>query len=193
MTTGTRRQLRQTDVKRLNRTWRRGTEKRLALILESVTGPFNVGSIFRTAAAFGAERMWLAGNTTPPTNPKVQKTALGTDRLVPWEEAVPPVDAIREAREAGYTVIAVELTGDAVPLHRARLDRDVCLVLGSEDHGCSPAVLQAVDEVIYIPQVGRVGSFNVGVAAAIVLSETRRQEWAAAGLAPAAEARDDRG
>ncbi|MEO3812542.1 RNA methyltransferase [Sphaerisporangium sp. B11E5] len=181
MTTPARRQLRQTDVKRLNRTWRRGTEKRLSVILESVTGPFNVGSIFRTAAAFGAERMWLAGNSTPPTNPKVQKTALGTDRLVPWEEAVPALDAVREAKQDGYTVIAVELTGDAVPLHQARLDRDVCLVLGSEDHGCSPAVLQAADEVIYIPQVGRVGSFNVGVAAAIVLAETRRQEWAAAG------------
>ena len=50
MTTGTRRQMRPTDVKRLNRTWRRGTENRLSLILESVTGPFNVGSIFRTAA-----------------------------------------------------------------------------------------------------------------------------------------------
>lgn len=185
MTTPARRQLRQTDVKRLNRTWRRGTQGRLSVILESVTGPFNVGSIFRTAAAFGAERMWLAGNTTPPTNPKVQKTALGTDRLVPWEEAVPAVDAIREARQDGYTVIAVELTADAVPLHKARLDRDVCLVLGSEDHGCSPAVLQAADEVIYIPQVGRVGSFNVGVAAAIVLSETRRQEWAAGGQATA--------
>ncbi|WP_214415792.1 RNA methyltransferase [Sphaerisporangium fuscum] len=179
MSTGTRRQLRPTDVKRLNRTWRRGTENRLSLILESVTGPFNVGSIFRTAAAFGADQLWLAGNTTPPTNPKVGKTALGTDRLVTWHEGMPPAEAVRAAKEDGYTVIAVELTGDAVPLHRARLDRDVCLVLGSEDHGCSPAVLEAVDEVVYIPQVGRVGSFNVGIAGAIVLAEARRQEWAA--------------
>ncbi|WP_248963283.1 RNA methyltransferase [Sphaerisporangium perillae] len=187
MSTGTRRQLRPTDVKRLNRTWRRGTEKRLSLILESVTGPFNVGSIFRTAAAFGADELWLAGNTTPPTNPKAQKTALGTDRLVPWHEPVPAVEAVRAAKEGGYTVIAVELTGDAVPLPQARLDRDVCLVLGSEDHGCSPALLEAVDEVLYIPQVGRVGSFNVGVAAAIVLAEVRRQEWAS-GTVPAGAA-----
>ncbi|MFC4591547.1 TrmH family RNA methyltransferase [Sphaerisporangium corydalis] len=181
MTQGTRTQLRQTDVKRLNRTWRRGTENRLSLILESVTGPFNIGSLFRTAAAFGADQIWLAGNATPPTNPKAQKTALGTDRLVTWHEPVLPADAVRAAKEDGYTVIAVELTGDAVPLHRAGLDRDVCLVLGNEDHGCSPALLEAVDEVIYIPQVGRVGSFNVGVAGAIVLAEARRQEWAAAG------------
>ena len=173
-----RRQLRPTDVKRLNRAWRRATEGRLALILESVTSPFNVGSIFRSAAAFGAERIWLAGNTTPPVNPKVQKTALGTDRLVEWTEPVTPVEAVRSAHEEGFTVVAVELTGDAVPLPRATLTGDVCLVVGSEDHGCSPALLEAADRVCYIPQTGRVGSFNVAVAAAIVLAEARRQEWA---------------
>ncbi|WP_259402832.1 TrmH family RNA methyltransferase [Microbispora sp. H10670] len=180
-TTNPRRQLKPTDVKRLNRTWRRNTEGRLALILESVTGPFNIGSIFRTAAAFGVETIWLAGNATPPTNPKAQKTALGTDRLVEWHEPVPVTDAVRAARQEGYRVVAVELTGDAAPLHEAALDGDVCLVLGSEDHGCSPACLEAADAVAYIPQVGRVGSVNVAVAAAIAMAEARRREWASLG------------
>ena len=57
------RQLRPTDVKRLNREWRRRTEGRLALLLDSVGQPFNVGSIIRTAAAFGVESVWLCGNT----------------------------------------------------------------------------------------------------------------------------------
>lgn len=174
-----RRQLRQTDVKRLNRAWRHSTHNRLAMIVESVTSPFNVGSIFRTAAAFGVERIWLAGNAAPPTTPKAQKTALGTDRLVPWQDPVPGAEAVRAAKDDGFTVIAVELTGDAVPLHEAPLDGDVCLVVGSEDHGCSPALLQAVDSVCYIPQVGRVGSINVAIAAAIALAEARRREWAA--------------
>ncbi|NUW41826.1 TrmH family RNA methyltransferase [Nonomuraea rhodomycinica] len=172
-----RRQLRPTDVKRLNRAWRRQTGNRLSLILESVTGPFNVGSIFRTAAAFGADQIWLAGNATPPTNPKAGKTALGTERLVTWHEAMPAGDAVKAARDDGYTVLAIELTAGAAPLHRADLDRDVCLVVGSEDHGCSPALLDAVDGACYIPQVGRVGSVNVAVAAAIALAEARRQEW----------------
>jgi tRNA (guanosine-2'-O-)-methyltransferase len=172
-----RKQLRPTDVKRLNRTWRRQTGNRLSLILESVTGPFNVGSIFRTAAAFGADQIWLAGNATPPTNPKAGKTALGTDRLVTWHDPVPATEAVKAARADGYAVLAIELTAEALPLHRAHLDRDVCLVVGSEDHGCSPALLDAVDGACYIPQVGRVGSVNVAVAAAIAMSEARRQEW----------------
>ncbi|MBB6348288.1 TrmH family RNA methyltransferase [Nonomuraea muscovyensis] len=172
-----RRQLRPTDVKRLNRTWRRQTGNRLSLILESVTSPFNVGSIFRSAAAFGVDQIWLAGNATPPTNPKAGKTALGTDRLVTWHDPMPVTEAVKAARDDGYTVLAIELTAEAVPLHRADLGRDVCLVVGSEDHGCSPALLDAVDGACYIPQVGRVGSVNVAVAAAIALAEARRQEW----------------
>jgi tRNA (guanosine-2'-O-)-methyltransferase len=178
---GERRQLRPTDVKRLNRTWRRRTESRLGLLIESVTQPFNVGSIVRTAAAFGVERLWLAGNAAPPTHQGARKTALGTERLVPWEHAGTPAASAQAARAAGFRLVAIELTGDAVPLHEAALDGDVCLAVGGEDHGCSPALLAAVDAVAYIPQVGRVGSLNVAVAAAVALAEARRREWAAAG------------
>lgn len=173
-----RRQLRPTDVKRLNRTWRRNTKGRIDLLLESVTQPFNVGSIVRTSAAFGVRRLWLAGNTTPPTHPNARKVALGTERLIEWERAGPAADAIRDVRAAGLPVVAIELTADAVPLHEAPLDGDVCLAVGGEDHGCSPALLAAADAVAYIPQVGRVGSLNVAVAAAIALAEARRRQWA---------------
>jgi tRNA (guanosine-2'-O-)-methyltransferase len=174
-----RRQLRPTDVKRLNRTWRRRTEARLGLLIESVTQPFNVGSIVRTAAAFGVERLWLAGNATPPTHHNARKTALGTERLIAWEHAGTAAEAARAARDAGFRVVAIELTADAVPLHEAAVGGDVCLAVGGEDHGCSPALLAAADGVAYIPQIGRVGSLNVAVAAAVALAEARRREWAA--------------
>jgi tRNA (guanosine-2'-O-)-methyltransferase len=175
-----RRQLRPTDVKRLNRTWRRRTETRLGLLVEAVTQPFNVGSIVRTAAAFGVERLWLAGNATPPTHHNARKTALGTERLIAWEHAGTAAEAARAVHDAGYRIIAIELTADALPLHEAALDGDVCLAVGGEDHGCSPALLAAADGAAYIPQVGRVGSLNVAVAAAVALAEARRREWAGA-------------
>ena len=171
------RQLRPTDVKRLNREWRRRTEGRLALLLDSVSQPFNVGSIIRTAAAFGVERIWLCGDTAPPEHPQARRTALGTGRLVTFEREPGAAPAASAAASAGLTVIAIELAQDAVPLHEAPLGGDVCLAVGHEDRGCSPALLAAADAIAYIPQLGRVGSLNVAAAVAIALAETRRREW----------------
>jgi tRNA (guanosine-2'-O-)-methyltransferase len=171
------RQLRPTEVKRLNRAWRRGTQARVALLLDSVTQPFNVGSIVRSAAAFGVDHVWLSGNTTPLDHPSVRKTALGTERFLSWEREPLPAEAARTASAAGLRVVAIELAEGALPLFDAPLDGDVCLAIGNEDHGCSPALLAACDAAAYIPQVGRVGSLNVAVAAAIALADTRRREW----------------
>jgi tRNA (guanosine-2'-O-)-methyltransferase len=172
------RQLRPTDVKRLNREWRRASQARLAVLLDSVTQPFNVGSIVRSAAAVGAEHLWLCGSTAPLSHPGVAKTALGTQRLVQATIESSPVAAAKAAAAAGLRVVAIELASGAVPLHEAPLEGDVCLVLGNEDHGCSAALLAAADAVAYIPQPGRVGSLNVAVAAAIAMAEARRRAWA---------------
>jgi tRNA (guanosine-2'-O-)-methyltransferase len=171
------RQLRPTDVKRLNRQWRRNTTARLALLLDSVTQPFNVGSIIRSAAAFGVEQVWLAGNSAAPSHASARKTSLGTERLVRFEEEPSAAAAAKAAAAAGYRVVVIELAAGAVPLHEAPLDGDICLAFGNEDHGCSPALLAVADAVAYIPQVGRVGSLNVAVAAAVALAEARRREW----------------
>lgn len=174
-------QLRPTDVKRLNRQWRRRTEGRLALLVESVTQPFNLGSILRTAAAFGVDQLWLTGNSADPGDPKVGKTALGTAAKVEHTRMASTADALAAARADGYRVVAVELASGALPLHAAPLDSDVCLAVGAEDHGCSPALLAGADAVTYVPQIGRVGSLNVAVATAIALAEARRREWAGIG------------
>jgi tRNA (guanosine-2'-O-)-methyltransferase len=172
-----RRPLGPTDVKRLNRSWRQLARARVGLLLDSVSQPFNVGSIIRTAAAFGVERIWLCGDTPPPEHPQARKTALGTGRLVTFERAPSGAAAAAAASADGLRVIAIELAQDAVPLYEAPLGGDVCLALGHEDRGCSAALLAAADEVAYIPQLGRVGSLNVAAAAAIALAEARRQGW----------------
>ncbi|MGD0686010.1 MAG: TrmH family RNA methyltransferase [Streptosporangiaceae bacterium] len=172
-----RRPLGGTEVKRLNRSWRRLTSARLALLLDSVGQPFNVGSIIRTAAAFGVADLWLCGDCASPDHPAARKTALGTERLISWQREPAAAKAAAAASGTGLRVIAIELTDGAVPLHEADLSGDVCLALGNEDRGCSAALLAAADLVAYIPQTGRVGSLNVAAAAAIALAETRRREW----------------
>ncbi len=172
------RQLGPTEVKRLNRSWRRATEARLCLLLESVSQPFNLGSIIRTAAAFGVEHIWLCGEVADPMHPSARKTALGTGRYLSFGRAGSPEQAAAEARAAGLRLVAIEQASSAVPLHQADLQGNVCLAFGHEDRGCSAGLLAAADQVAYIPLLGRVGSLNVAAAAAIALAEARRREWA---------------
>lgn len=169
-----------TDLKRLHRDWRRRTTGRLALVLDGVMTPVNVGSIVRLAAAYGVETLWLAGATAPVSHPGARKTALGTDRFVDVIGDLTAAEALAAARAAGYHIVGVELAEAAVPMHEAPLAGDICLVVGHEDHGLSAAALAGCDIVTYLPLVGKVGSLNVATAAGIALYEIRRREWSAA-------------
>jgi tRNA (guanosine-2'-O-)-methyltransferase len=170
-------QLDGTGMKRLHRDWRRRTEGRLGVVLDNVEGPFNVGAVIRTAAALRADDVWLAGRTPAPTEAKVQKTALGTDRYLTCHRAETATDAIAAARAAGYRVVAIELADGATALHELPLGDATCVVVGHEDRGLPAATLDACDAVAFLPQLGRVGSLNVATAASIACYEVRRQHW----------------
>lgn len=166
-----------TDLKRLHRRWRRATTGRLALVLDGVQNPFNLGSISRLAAAFGVEQVWISG-TLELGNAKVQKTAMGTDRLLTWHPTDTVTQALDGAKQAGYRTVGIELTDAARPLFDVDLGGDIALVVGHEERGLSAAALRACDAVGYVPLVGRVGSLNVAMATAAAIYEVRRQEWA---------------
>jgi len=168
-----------TALKRLHRDWRRRTPERLALVLDGVQNPFNVGAILRTAAAYRVDDLWLAGHTAHPADAKVRKTALGSDRFVPWHLVERGVDAVAAAHGSGYRVVAVELADAARPLHEIDLGGEICLVLGHEDRGVGSDVMAASDAVGYLPQLGRIGSLNVATAAALAIYEVRRRSWTA--------------
>jgi len=172
-------QLRSTDLKRLHRDWRRRTDGRLAIILDGVQSPFNVGAIVRTAAAMRVEVLYVAGGSTGPAHPQARRLSMGTERYLEVVETGTARQAVEAARARGFLVLGLELTDTAVALHQLNPAPDVCLVVGNEDHGLGRETLAAVDATAYIPQLGKVGSFNVATAAAIALYELRRQEWAA--------------
>jgi tRNA (guanosine-2'-O-)-methyltransferase len=175
------RELSPTELKRLHREWRRRTDGRLSLVLDGVQGPFNVGSIIRTAAAYRLDTLWVTANATGPDHPKVGKTALGTERFFTTVDVPTAVEAIEEARAGGYRVVGLELAEGATPLHELDLGPDLCLVVGNEDHGISKAGLAACDAVGFLPQLGKVGSLNVATATSIAIYEWARQRWTAGG------------
>jgi len=173
------RNLGSTELKRLHRDWRRRTEGRLALLLDGVQTPYNVGSILRTAAALHVDHLWLSGPTAAPTDNKTQKTALGSQRFVTWTVIEDPTEACVAVRADGYRLVGVELADTAEPLHELDLTGDVCLAVGHEDRGLTAACLDACDAIGYLPLLGRVGSLNVAQATSMALYEARRQSWTA--------------
>lgn len=141
------------------------------LVLDDVRSRHNVGSIFRTADAFGAEGIVLCGFTPHPPHREIEKTALGATSSVPWTTAATALEAVRQLRADGYRVWAVEQTANAIPFDRptrARLER-VALVFGNELYGVSEPVIAACDACLVIPQSGSKHSLNVSVCAGVVL------------------------
>jgi len=173
------RNLSSTELKRLHRTWRHETDGRLALLLDGVQTPYNVGSILRTAAALRVDHLWLVGPTASPTDAKTQKTALGSQKFLTWTITPAVEDACEGIRDAGYRLVGVELADQAEPLHALDLRHDICLALGHEDRGLSQACLDACDAIGFVPLLGKIGSLNVATAASLAMYEVRRQAWTA--------------
>jgi tRNA (guanosine-2'-O-)-methyltransferase len=170
-------QLGPTDLKRLHRDWNRRASNRLSLLLDGLQSPFNIGAIVRSAAAYRVDHIYLASGSVSPANPKAGKVSMGTERYLSWSVFEGSEQAVDAARDDGYAVVGLELADDAIPLHQLRPGPDVCLVVGHEDRGLSPAALAACDVVAFLPQMGRVGSLNVATAVAIAIYELRRQAW----------------
>jgi tRNA G18 (ribose-2'-O)-methylase SpoU len=88
----------------------------IVLVLDNVRSAHNVGSAFRTADAFGVDKVYLGGICPVPPSPELHKVALGAEESVPSEHVDDVVDLGRRLQAAGYTVIAVEQTEHSVKL-----------------------------------------------------------------------------
>ena len=160
-------QLRGTDLKRFLRK-QPPARRQLAIILQSVEYPVNVGSIFRIADACHAQHLILTGITPTPPNPTITKVGRGKEYRVPWRYIERPEDAILELRAEGYHICALEIT-DAARLYYANpFPERVCLVVGHEDHGVTKSTLALCDGATFVPMFGKGRSLNVLVSLAIV-------------------------
>ncbi|WP_413581400.1 RNA methyltransferase [Bdellovibrio sp. HCB288] len=147
----------------------------LVFVLDNIRSAFNVGSIFRTAECLGAERICLCGYTPNPTQWKVEKTAMGTQEYMTWEEHPRLMECLEMLKENGYRLVALETAASASDLYENFEAEPTAFILGNERFGLDPTVLQLIDEVRVIPLRGRKNSLNVGVTAAVAGFEWMRQ------------------
>ncbi len=149
----------------------------VAIVLDNVRSAQNVGSFFRTADAFGIERIELCGICSTPPNRELHKTALGAEQSVAWHYHPTTIECINALKAEGYHIVAVEQVEGSVLLDRFSAERGMkyALVFGNEVDGVDQAVVDLVDSAIEIPQVGIKHSLNVSVSAGILMWELFRQ------------------
>ena len=96
--------------------YRSRPESGIVVVLDNVRSAYNVGSVFRSADAFGADRLVLCGICATPPSAEIHKTALGAELSVPWEHRDSTPDAVEALRSEGYTIVSVEQTEHSVKL-----------------------------------------------------------------------------
>ncbi|MDP3985248.1 MAG: TrmH family RNA methyltransferase, partial [bacterium] len=127
----------------------------IILICEDIRSLQNVGSLFRSADAFGVSQIFLCGLTGRPPRPEISKTALGADAWVPWEYRAAAWEVVRELRARGVLTLALEKTPASKPIREQDMRFPVAIVAGNEVRGVSKQVLEAVDAVAHIPMIGK--------------------------------------
>ena len=80
----------------------------LIAILHNIRSLHNVGSMFRTADGAGVSKLYVTGYTGRPPRKEITKTALGAEKIVPWEYVKRPLDVIRLLKKQGFTIVALE-------------------------------------------------------------------------------------
>jgi len=148
----------------------------IIIILDDVRSMHNVGATFRTADAFSVRSIFLCGFTPQPPHRDIHKTALGATETVHWQYFSSTVDAVQQAIDQGFTVVAVEQTTNSISLTDLNWtwDKPIALVFGNEVNGVADDVLKMVSQVIEIPQWGSKHSLNISVSVGVVLWEIAR-------------------
>ena len=143
----------------------------VVVVLDNVRSMHNIGSIFRTSDGFSIESIALCGITAQPPHREIEKTALGATQSVDWNYFETTLDAVRSLRKDGYEILAVEQASNSTMLHTfsPALDKKYALILGNEVNGVDEEVMKEIDKCIEIPQFGTKHSFNITIAAGIVL------------------------
>jgi len=156
----------------------------IAVVLDNVRSAHNVGSAFRSADAFKADKVVLCGICAVPPSAEIHKTALGAEDSVPWEHFDRTADAVEALRAEGYTLVSVEQTVNSVSLESFRPEpgKRYAIVFGNEVEGVGQDVVDASDLSLEIPQWGTKHSLNVSVTVGIVLWHLRSQLTIAPGL-----------
>ncbi len=146
----------------------------ISILVENVRSVHNVGSMFRSTAGFGAEKIYLTGYTAHPPREDLHKTALGAENAVPWEYIKNPIKAAETLIKKGIKLALVEQTNSSKTIYDMSWEFPICFIVGNEISGVSEELSRLADVHVELPMRGIKQSLNVSVAVGVVGYEFAR-------------------
>ncbi len=146
----------------------------LVLVLCGITDPHNLGAILRSADQFRVDLVVLPERRSARDSEIIARTSAGAAAYVPLIVVPNLVRSLAVLKDAGFWIYGADVAGE--PVDRTTLSGRTALVLGSEGSGLPRLATEQCDALVRIPAEGHLDSFNVSVAAGILLYEVRRQQ-----------------
>ncbi|EEP72024.1 RNA methyltransferase trmH [Micromonospora sp. ATCC 39149] len=152
----------------------------LLVALDGVTDPRNLGAVIRSAAAFGAQGVFVPERRAAGITATAWRTSAGAAARVPVAQVTNLTRSLKACQDAGFMVVGLDADGDTDLYDLEAAVGPLVVVVGSEGRGLSRLVGETCDLTVSIPMVSEVESLNASVAAAVTLAEVARRRAAEA-------------
>lgn len=150
------------------------TDKLTKIIVSSVRDPGNIGTIMRSALAFGIGEVIFSSDCADLFSPKTVRAAMGALFKQQFSISDGILPLISALKADGYTLCAAALSDRAEELTDIEINEKTCFVIGNEGHGLSDEVINACDRQVIIPIAAESESLNAAVAASVLMWEIKR-------------------
>ena len=145
------------------------------VLLDNITSSENVGSIARSAVALGVNSYVVAKSGPHPFGRRALRVSMGYTSRLKTHLYTDIKETLKALKKQGYKLFSAEITQNSTPLSQVKAPEKWVLVMGHEGKGISQEVLDLCDQVIHIEMEENVKSFNVAVAASIIMYQLRNQ------------------
>ena len=148
------------------------------ILVDNVWDPHNVAAVFRTADGFGISKinLYYTYNKFPDFERVGKKSSSSANKWVEFERVSDLKRFVSEKKSQGFRFVGADVCENAGKLTEFVFPDKVIIVLGSEKDGMSKEIREICDEFVFIPMTGMVESYNISVAAGILLYELFRQK-----------------
>ncbi len=147
----------------------------LLIILDEITDPHNFGAIIRSAVCLGADGIIIPRHNSAEVNHTVIKTSSGAVNYIPIAMETNLNNVIKVLKQNAFTIIGTDVQA-ATTTFDAKLNKAICLIVGSEGKGIRMSLKNNCDELVRIPMAGGFNSLNASVSTAIFMYEIFRQK-----------------